>query len=77
MKVSCLAETLGVLLLGLSASTVVQAQAGGASGSILPRPPVPFTGKLEPVEQDSTMSFPVTVKAPAREICCALSAAKG
>ena len=70
MSISRFAARIGTVLLALSAIIAVQAQSEDAAvaavrGSVLPRPPEPFTGKLAPTEGDSTPSFPVTVKAPA------------
>lgn len=50
-----------LLLLLLGAAGAVRA----ANDSVLPRPPVAFTGKLEPKESDSTSVYPVAVEAPA------------
>ncbi len=70
MRISRFAARIGTVLLALAAIIAVQAQAEDAGvaadpGSVLPRPPEPFTGTLAPTEGGSTPSFPVTVKAPA------------
>ncbi len=54
---------LGALLAALA--PVASAQAGIATdGSVLPRPPVPFQGRLGPTERESTAVMPTRIKAP-------------
>ena len=52
---------LGSLFLALNLTCL---QAAEADSSVLPRPPKPFEGRLEPTEQDSTAVYPTALKAP-------------
>ena len=53
-----------LLIVSLFLANVTFLQAAEADSSVLPRPPKPFDGKLEPTEQDSTAVYPTVLKAP-------------
>jgi arylsulfatase A-like enzyme len=67
MRSSQCVAMLSAVLLASSAITPAHAQkpaAAAADGSVLPRPPQTFRGKLAPTEQASTPSYPSPIRAP-------------
>jgi len=61
-KIRFCAIQLAIIVSLLSISNMLRAD--NADGSVLPRPPKPFEGRLEPIERESTAVYPTVVKAP-------------
>jgi len=63
MRITSLLTLVVALVAGLPAVAAAQ-QANVAAGEVLPRPPQPYEGRLEPTEAESTPFLPEQVRAP-------------